>query len=130
MSPLGGSRPPTLARATLGYAYALSGKISEGMSLLREAIAEAEKSGQVAGQAWRLAWLAEVALLAGRPNDAATWADQALEQARQRGERGHEAWALRARAEVAAARKRSARDPAHEHYHEALALAGISKCGR
>jgi tetratricopeptide (TPR) repeat protein len=111
--------------ATLGYAYALSGKVSEGMSLLREAIEEAEKSGQVAGQAWRLAWLAEVALLAGRPNDAATWADQALEQARERGERGHEAWALRAQAEVAAARKRSARDPAHEHYHEALALAGI-----
>src|SRR5262249_25082873 len=109
--------------ATLGYTYAISGRVSEGQSLLREAIDEAEKSGQVAGQAWRLAWLAETGLLAGRLNDAAMWADQALEQARPRGERGHEGWGVRAQAEVASARKPSTSHAARERYEEALALA-------
>jgi tetratricopeptide (TPR) repeat protein len=113
---------PWLA-ATLGYANALSGQVSEGLTLLKEAVNEAEKSGLVASQAWRLAWLSEALLLADRPDDSVRCADLALEQARRHGERGHEAWALRAQAEVAAARKPFARDAARVRYQEALMLA-------
>jgi tetratricopeptide (TPR) repeat protein len=113
---------PWLA-GVLGYAHALSGQVAQGLSLLREAIDEGERSGRVASQARRLAWLSEASLLASRPDDAATWADRALEHSRQRGERGHEAWALRVQAEVASARERRAPAAACERYHEALTLA-------
>ena len=80
--------------------------------------------GNATGQTWRLVWLGEALLLAGRPDEAATRANQALEQSRQRGERGYEAWALRLQAEVAASRKAARRAEARERFREALALAG------
>jgi len=92
------------------------------LSILRRAVDDAERVGNVSGQAWRLAALGEALLLAGRPEEAAARADQSLEQSRQRGERGHEAWALRLQADVAASRKSV--DLAHARFDEALALAG------
>jgi tetratricopeptide (TPR) repeat protein len=80
--------------------------------------------GNATGQTWRLVWLGEALLLAGRPDEAATRANQALEQSRQRGERGYEAWALHLQAEVAASRKAARRAEARERFREALALAG------
>ena len=109
--------------ASLGYAYALAGRATEGLSFLHDAVDQAEKAGHVASQAWRLAWLSEASLLAGQVEDAGTCADRALEQARQCGERGHEAWALRAQAEVACARTPPAHDVARQRYREALSLA-------
>jgi len=114
---------PWLA-AALGYTYALAGRASKGLSILRGAVDEAERLGNVSGHAWRLASLGEALLLAGQLDEAATIADQALAQSRQRGERGHEAWALRLQAEVAASRNSAAHGQAHEDFRQALAVAG------
>src|SRR5499433_3615291 len=98
---------PWLA-AALGHTYALAGRPSKGLSILRGAVNEAEGLGNVSGLAWRLASLGEALLLAGQLDEAATVADRALEQSRQRGERGHEAWALRLQADVTTSRKPAA----------------------
>jgi len=109
--------------AALGHTYALAGRASKGLSILQAAVDEAERLGNVSGQASRVASLGEALLLAGWPDEAATKADQALEQSRRRGERGHEAWALRLQGEVAAAQPSARRGEASERFREALALA-------
>src|SRR4030095_5446452 len=43
---------PWLA-AALGHTYALVGRVSKGLSILRGAVDEAERLGNVGGQAWR-----------------------------------------------------------------------------
>src|SRR5262249_26040491 len=112
---------PWLA-AALGHTYALAGRPSKGLSILRGALKEGERLGNVNGHASRLTSLGEALLLGGDIVEAATRADQALEQARRRGERGNEAWALRLQAEVAAWRE-SGRGEAYERFREALRLA-------
>jgi tetratricopeptide (TPR) repeat protein len=82
--------------SSLGFAYASSGKASEGLGLLDQALAAAERSGIPASQALWMAYAAEAHALAGRPASARNLAERALELARDRGERGHEGWALRA----------------------------------
>ena len=44
---------PWLA-AALGYAYALAGRVTKGLSILRDAVDEADRLGNVTGHAWRL----------------------------------------------------------------------------
>src|SRR5262249_33925074 len=46
--------------ATLGYAYALQGRLAAGRTLLEEAIRESLRTGALQGQAYRVAWLSEV----------------------------------------------------------------------
>jgi tetratricopeptide (TPR) repeat protein len=111
---------PWLA-AALGHTYALAGRVGKGLSILRRAVDDAERLGNVGGHAWRLAALGEALLRAGRADEAAMRANQSLEQSRQRGERGHEAWALRLQGEVAASQRLF--DVAHERFHEALGVA-------
>ena len=56
--------------ASLGYAYALSGRIAEGVPLLEEAARVGETMGLGAYQPQILAYLGEAYVLAGRLEDA------------------------------------------------------------
>jgi tetratricopeptide (TPR) repeat protein len=83
---------PAIA-SPLGYAYALNGRVADGLSLLEQAVEATVQRGAV--HALRTAHLAEAHLLAGDEPKARELANQALEAARSRGERAHEAYALR-----------------------------------
>ena len=80
--------------AHLGYAYALSGRLPEGVILMEEGLADPEAAGTT-GHPLLLAYLGEAHLLAGRRNDAVEVARRALNLAHRQKERGNEAWVLR-----------------------------------
>jgi len=80
--------------ASLGYASALAGRLTEGRELLEEALRESRRIGALHGQSLYGAWLSAVCLLAGHVDEAFQHARQALTLARQYGERGFEAFAL------------------------------------
>jgi DNA-binding NtrC family response regulator/tetratricopeptide (TPR) repeat protein len=94
---------PSIA-AALGRALVLEGRIDEGVTRLRQAVADAEARGLVADHALRLAWAAHAEQLAGHPDRAEVLAAGAVDAARRCRERGNEAWALLAQADVAGAR--------------------------
>jgi class 3 adenylate cyclase/tetratricopeptide (TPR) repeat protein len=89
---------PAIA-SPLGYAYALSGRVADGLSLLEQAVEATAQRGAV--HALRIAHVAEARLLAGDVGKARELAALALESARSRGERAHEAYALRVLGRVA-----------------------------
>jgi len=109
--------------ASLGYAYALQGRLAEGRTLLEEAISESIHIGGLIGLAYRLAWLSEVCRLAGRGEEAWRHARQALAVARQHKERGNEAHALHQLGVVQAHAAPPDAAQAEAHYQQALALA-------
>jgi tetratricopeptide (TPR) repeat protein len=84
-----------LTAASLGYAYALSGCVTEALPLLAQALEEADRSGFMLNHALYVAWLSEASLLADRKEDALALAQRALERSRAHKERGHQAHALR-----------------------------------
>ena len=112
------------SRRRLATPTRFRGGSSEGLTLLKEAVGEAEKSGHrrltgldgSPGSAKRCSWPTGRTTRRGVPIGRSS-------RPASHGERGHEAWALRAQAEVAAARKPSARDAARDRYQEALMLA-------
>jgi tetratricopeptide (TPR) repeat protein len=110
-----------LAAGSLGYAYALSGRIAEGIPLLEHALSASETMGFGAYLPLYLGYLGEAYDLADRFEDALAFAGRALILARERGLRGYEAWALRLLGEVTAHRDPPER--ADRHYRDALALA-------
>jgi tetratricopeptide (TPR) repeat protein len=112
-----------LTASSLGYAYALAGRVAEALSLLERVLEEAERSGGLQEQALYVAWLSEASLLAGRREEASAGAARALALARAQQERGHEAWALRLLGEIAARGEPLEVVPAETHYQQALALA-------
>lgn len=89
--------------SSLGMAYAASGRIDQGVALLRRAAAasRAEAMGFVFGRALALSQLGQALLLAGRSREARDVGAEALDVARRAGERGNEGWALRLLSEVA-----------------------------
>jgi tetratricopeptide (TPR) repeat protein len=101
--------------ATLGYVYALSGRLAEAWPLLEEAVAQdaAMRGGRPLST--RVLWQSEAYLLAGRLEEARLLAMQALDFVRTRQERGNEAWTLRLLGELAAQRepprRRGGRNP-------------------
>jgi class 3 adenylate cyclase/tetratricopeptide (TPR) repeat protein len=105
----------------LGYAYALSGRLAEGLSSLREAVAGIESIGIGAFHALRCVQLGEAYLLTDRVEDALALASRALSIARECRQRGYEAWALRLLGEITA--RRDPAEHADGHYRDALALA-------
>jgi class 3 adenylate cyclase/tetratricopeptide (TPR) repeat protein len=109
----------------LGYALALSGRISEGLTLVEQALQQA--TSQPPHQLSRntsLAMLAsETYLLASRLEEAHTLAERTLALTRTYQERGHEAYALRLLGEIAAHGVPPQAERAETHYHQALALA-------
>ena len=105
----------------LGYAFALSGRIAEGIPLLERTLTTVETRGHGNLQPLFLVYLGEVHVLAGRLEDARAFAWRALTFARERGQRAYEAWALRLLGEVTA--RRDPPERAEGHYRDALALA-------
>ena len=106
---------------SLGYAYALSGRVAEGIPLLEHALSAIETMGFRAYQPLFLVYLGEAYVLADRLEDALAFAGRALTLARERGQRGYEAWALRLLGEVTA--RHDPPEHADGHYRDALALA-------
>jgi len=112
-----------LVSGPLGYAYALTGRVTEGLSLLSQALQDMEVMGRGAYHSQVVVHLGEACLLAGRIDEAGTFAERALMLTRNRGERGDEASALCLLGDVAAQRHPLDVRTAEEHYHRAMALA-------
>jgi tetratricopeptide (TPR) repeat protein len=108
--------------ARLGYAYALSGRLPEGVALIEEALANPAATG-VANHPLYLAYLGEAHLLTGRAGDARAVARRALDLAHRQKERGNEAWVLRLLGEIAAQADPSDLESAETHYGRALVRA-------
>jgi tetratricopeptide (TPR) repeat protein len=113
---------PTTA-STLGYAYTLCGRLTEGMPLLEHAVEQTVAEGRRVNMALWVTRVGEASLLAGHLEEAHTRAVQALQLARTHQERGHEAWALRLLGEIHAHRHPPEAELAERHYRQALALA-------
>jgi class 3 adenylate cyclase/tetratricopeptide (TPR) repeat protein len=109
--------------ASLGYAYALQGRLAEGRALLEEAISENIRTGGLQGHANQLTRLSEVCRLAGHGDEALQHARQALVLARQHKERANEARALHQLGVVYAHAALPEVAQAEGHYQQALALA-------
>jgi tetratricopeptide (TPR) repeat protein len=109
----------------LGYAYAHTGRIEEGRSLLEQAadIFEATRARPFRTLLTVHQGMAE--MLAGRLDVARTLAHRALALAREHGERGHEAWALRLYGETSARSDPLEARQADRYYLQASALATL-----
>jgi predicted ATPase/class 3 adenylate cyclase len=115
--------PFDIAAGHLGYAYALVGRLQEGVNLLEEALADPAATGSP-NHPLLLAYLGEAHLLAGRREDALEVARRALELAHRQKERGNEAWVLRLLGEITARADPPDRESAQAHYRQALVRAG------
>jgi tetratricopeptide (TPR) repeat protein len=89
--------------ASLGYAYANAGRPAEGLALLEQATAHADRMRLSASYSMWLTYLGLANLRLGRAAEARRTSEAALDRARKQGERGHEAWALFLLASAAAA---------------------------
>ena len=112
-----------IAMAHLGYAYTLSGRVTEGLPLLEQAAAEATTSRKASRHTLWVVWLAEGYLRTDRVPEASDRAEQVLELARGRQERGTETYTLWLPGQIAARRHPLEVDQAHTHYRHALTLA-------
>jgi tetratricopeptide (TPR) repeat protein len=118
----GGGDPNVLSG--LGYAYVLSGRLSEGLPLLEESVrGEGWISSRGLGLAVRVARLAEACFLAGRAGEALEHARTAVELSRTYHERANEATALRVLADIAARTDPLDLQAARDAYAASLALA-------
>jgi tetratricopeptide (TPR) repeat protein len=111
-----------ITAAHLGYAYALSGRLPEGVVLMEEALADPGATGTT-HHSLLLAYLGEAHLLAGRRDDASAVARRALDLAHRQQERGNEAWVLRLLGEIATQADPPDLEPAEACYGRALARA-------
>lgn len=108
---------------SLGYAKAMTGEVSDGLSMLQDATRTAEESERFALHSLLVMYLSEVLVTAGRIDDALPIAERALALSRERGERGVEASALRLLAEIVSATETPRAAEAEGHYQNAMALA-------
>jgi tetratricopeptide (TPR) repeat protein len=107
----------------LGLAYALSGRVAEGLALLERAVEQAASIGIVALQSLRIAHLSEAYLLAGQIEKAMASATRAAEVARDHDERGSAAWALRLLGEIHSHHDPPEAEQAEDSYRHAMTLA-------
>ena len=107
----------------LGMAYALAGRLDDGLALLESTTAPEVLARTVSDASLRIAWLAEAYLLANRTDEATALATRARELAVERIERGHQAWAEHLLGEIAARREPSDSAAAEGRYQEALGIA-------
>jgi tetratricopeptide (TPR) repeat protein len=111
-----------LTASWLGLAYALSGRMAEGLPLLEQAVEQA--ASFIRGwQSPVIINLGQGYLLAGRLEDAMRLAVSALELSRERKERGSEARALWLLGETASHEDPREAENAEAHYRQAMALA-------
>jgi DNA-binding winged helix-turn-helix (wHTH) protein/tetratricopeptide (TPR) repeat protein len=109
--------------ASLGYTYALSGRLDEALPLLEEVV---ERDAAMRGGhplSIRVIWQSEACLLAGRVKEAQRLALQAFDLVRTRKERGHEAWALRLLGEIGMQRDPPNAKRAETYCRQGLTLA-------
>jgi tetratricopeptide (TPR) repeat protein len=107
----------------LGYAYALSGRLSEALPLLEETVrSEVSISAMGLGLAVRMSRLAEAYLRAGRVDEAQRHARSAVELSKKHHERANEANALRVLAEITALGDSGDATSAGKQYADSLAL--------
>jgi class 3 adenylate cyclase len=112
-----------LIAASLGYASALQGHLTEAHALLEEAVSESIRTSGPRGLTSWVAWLSEVCRQAGRGEEAWQYAHQALDLAQQHKARGDEAVALHQLGTVHAHADPPNSAQAEAHYQQALALA-------
>ncbi len=110
-----------LITSSLGSAYALSGRMAEGVPLLEQAVEQA--ANLRSAQSSLIINLGQGYLLAGRLEDAMRLAESALELTRERKERGSEARAFWLLGEIASHQDPRPVEKADAHYREAMALA-------
>jgi class 3 adenylate cyclase/tetratricopeptide (TPR) repeat protein len=103
-----------------GYAYALAGRVAEGLPLLERAVNDPHTRRF---HVELVPKLAEACLLAGRLADAKRMALQAVTLAQDCQERGRKAWIVRLLGEIVAQEGPLNVEQAETYYHEALALA-------
>jgi tetratricopeptide (TPR) repeat protein len=111
-----------VAAAHLGYAYALTGRLSDGVALLGEALANPATTGTINHPLF-LAYLGETHLLESRLDEALAVARRALDLAYRQKERGNEAWVIRLFGEIAAHTDPPDLASAQKHYRQVLARA-------
>jgi tetratricopeptide (TPR) repeat protein len=109
--------------SSLGYAYALAGRLAEALPLLEQAVEQSAAAKYMILYPLLVAHLGEAYLRAGRIADASQQAWQALERSRDLKQRGHEAYALRLLGEIAVQRQPPDAKSAIAAYHQALTLA-------
>ena len=113
--------PPTAS--PLGTAYALSGRMTEALPLLEQAVEQSASIRRNVQQALWMIGLSEGYVLAGRLEEARDLAEHALALARAHHERGSQAWSLRLLGEIATQCESPESPHAEAFYHQALALA-------
>ena len=106
----------------LGYAYALSGRVADGIDLMQQAIERSIALKAMVNHSSEVVRLGEAYVLTARWDEAESSGQRALELAHVYKERGNEAFALRLLAEVAARRDAVAVDTADRFFQQALAL--------
>jgi tetratricopeptide (TPR) repeat protein len=119
----GGRAGIPFAAAGLGYARALTGRRSEGLALLGEALAVDVTIGQMHARSLWVGLFSEACLMAGLLDNAIKHAAHALDLSRGQGARGWEAWSLRLLGEINS--HPDARDAgrAQDSYRGAITLA-------
>ena len=111
------------AAAMLGYARVMTGRLGDGILLLREAVEEVAR-GRRTREAVFMSYLCEAQLLARRPDEAFELAEHALTLSRERHERATEARILFLLGEITAQGVDRDAPAGERRYHAALALAG------
>jgi tetratricopeptide (TPR) repeat protein len=109
--------------ASLGYACANAGRATEGLTLLEQATAHADRMRVSASYSLWLTYLGYALLRLGRTAEAQRAAATALERARKHGERGHEAWALFLLASLAGRDESSSGERIETAFGQAIDLA-------
>jgi tetratricopeptide (TPR) repeat protein len=113
----------SLIASALGYAYALSGRITEALPLLEKAVSQAASTGRMDNHSLWVAWLSEAYLLDKRINKALQLAERADELSRRHKEWGHQAYVQRLLAEIALQQDPPDIERAETLYRQALTLA-------
>jgi tetratricopeptide (TPR) repeat protein len=111
------------AASYLGLAYALGGRVEEGIALLEQTAKQSALLGMLFCHAFSMTYLGEAYLLANRIDEATEATGRAFQLCRDYKARGYEAWALRILGEIASHPQRQEVEKAQTYYHQALDLA-------
>jgi class 3 adenylate cyclase/DNA-binding winged helix-turn-helix (wHTH) protein/tetratricopeptide (TPR) repeat protein len=112
-----------LTAGSLGYAYALAGRCTEGIAMLEQSAERLTEMHIVMNHSMILCWLSEACLLAGHVDKANASGELALNLAHENKEKGHYAWALRLQGELAAHGVSPDITLASAQYNHAISLA-------
>jgi tetratricopeptide (TPR) repeat protein len=104
----------------LGTAYTLSGRVSDGIALLEQAIEEATTLKIMSGQSWLRGFLALGYLLGGRVQEAVELARRANDMAQRYAERGWIAWTKYALGQIQSATNEAGSGAALAAFKEAM----------